>query len=49
MEILTQKMSSILGLLKRLPLSVAAPLPIPFNQMFEVLFSALIWIAQLIK
>jgi hypothetical protein len=44
-----QKMSMILGLFKRPPMSKAAPLPIHCNHMFEALYSALLWIAQLIK
>jgi hypothetical protein len=41
MKKFTQKMSAILGilsLLKRPPLSKAAPLPIHCNHMFEVLY-----------
>jgi hypothetical protein len=37
MKKFTQKMSAILGLLKRPPLSKAAPLPIHCNHMFEAL------------
>jgi hypothetical protein len=37
MKKFTQKMSAILGLLKRPPLSKVAPLPIHCNHMFEAL------------
>jgi len=49
MKKFTQKKGTILGLLKRPPLSEAAPLLIHCDHMFEALYSALLWIAQLIK